>query len=150
VSASLEQLRDARARGDYRAMIAAIPYAQFLGLDLELAEDDELRGVLRYSDALIGDPGLPALHGGTIGALLENTALLQLAWEVDLIALPKTISFTIAYLRSGKPRDVYARATLTRQGRRVANVQVEAWQEERPRPIATAAGQFLIQSAPRR
>ena len=149
MSASLEQLRGARARGDVRAMIAAIPYARFLGLDLELA-DDELRGVLRYSDALIGDPTLPALHGGTIGALLENTALLQIAWDIDLVALPKTISFTIAYLRSGKPRDVYARATITRQGRRVANVQVEAWQEERARPIATAAGQFLIQSAPRR
>ncbi|MCA9658276.1 MAG: PaaI family thioesterase [Myxococcales bacterium] len=149
MSASLEQLREARARGDVRAMIAAIPYARFLGLDLELA-DDELRGVLRYSDALIGDPTLPALHGGTIGALLENTALLQIAWDIDLVALPKTISFTIAYLRSGKPRDVYARATITRQGRRVANVQVEAWQEERARPIATAAGQFLIQSAPRR
>lgn len=149
MSASLEQLREARARGDYRAMIAAIPYAQFLGLDLELA-GDELLGVLRYSDALIGDPGLPALHGGTIGALLENTALLQIAWDVDLVALPKTISFTIAYLRSGRPRDVFARATITRQGRRVANVQVEAWQEDRARPIATAAGQFLIQSAPRR
>ncbi|MEZ4379865.1 MAG: PaaI family thioesterase [Nannocystaceae bacterium] len=148
MSATLEQLRDARARGDYRALIAAIPYAEFLGLDVAL-EGTQLRGILRYSDALIGDPNLPALHGGTIGALLENTAILQIGWAVDLIALPKTISFTIAYLRSGRPRDAFAQAVITRQGRRVANVQVEAWQEDRARPIATATGQFLIQSAPR-
>ena len=58
--------------------------------------------------------------------------------------MPKTIDFSIDYLRSGKPRDAYARAVVSKRGRRVANVRVEAWQDERQRPIATAHGHFMM------
>jgi acyl-coenzyme A thioesterase PaaI-like protein len=37
--------------------------------------------------------------------------------------LPKTIDFTVDYLRSGRPRDAYGRARITRLGRRYASVQ---------------------------
>jgi acyl-coenzyme A thioesterase PaaI-like protein len=58
--------------------------------------------------------------------------------------LPKTITITVDYLRSGHAVDTYARGVVTRQGRRVANVHVEAWQDDRARPIATAHAHFLI------
>jgi acyl-coenzyme A thioesterase PaaI-like protein len=123
---------------------------------------DELTGRLAYSDMLIGNPAIPALHGGVTGAFLEITAIVQLAWDAvweimesgedgaariargDFPALPKTIDVTIDYLRSGRPRDVYARAQVTKMGRRVANVRVEAWQDERDKPIAAAHGHFLL------
>ncbi|MCB9702244.1 MAG: PaaI family thioesterase [Myxococcales bacterium] len=141
---TLEILREARRRGDFRALAAAVPYARFLGIDLEMREG-QLLGLLRYDDALIGNPMIPALHGGTLGALLESTAIFQIGWEVELTALPRTITLTVNYLRSGRPRDVLARATIARQGRRVASVSVEAWQDDPERPIATATGHFLIQ-----
>ena len=50
----------------------------------------------------------------------------------------------VDYLRPGKPQDVYARASITRQGSRVANVRVDAWQERRASPIASLHGHFLI------
>jgi acyl-coenzyme A thioesterase PaaI-like protein len=59
-------------------------------------------------------------------------------------ALPKTITFTVDYLRSGLPRDAYARATVTRRGRRYATVQVEAWQDNRAKPFAQATAHFLM------
>ena len=58
--------------------------------------------------------------------------------------LPKTIDFTVDYLRSGLPRDSYARARVVRSGRRYASVQVEAWQDRRARLFAQATGHFLM------
>jgi len=58
--------------------------------------------------------------------------------------LPKTIDFSVDYMRSGLPRDAYARARVTRSGRRYASVQVEAWQDNRQRPIAQAVAHFLM------
>jgi acyl-coenzyme A thioesterase PaaI-like protein len=58
--------------------------------------------------------------------------------------LPKTIDFSIDYLRSGLPRDAYARARVVRQGRRYASVHVEAWQDRREKLYAQATGHFLM------
>ncbi|NHX28137.1 PaaI family thioesterase, partial [Escherichia coli] len=58
--------------------------------------------------------------------------------------LPKTIDFTIDYLRSGLPRDAYARARVNRSGRRYASVHVEGWQDNRSRLFAQATGHFLM------
>jgi acyl-coenzyme A thioesterase PaaI-like protein len=57
-------------------------------------------------------------------------------------ALPKTIDFTVDYLRSGLPRDAYARARVNRSGRRYASVHVEAWQDNRARLFAQAYRAF--------
>ncbi len=57
---------------------------------------------------------------------------------------PKTIDITIDYLRSGRPRETFARATVQKAGRRVAHVHAEAWQESRARPIAMMRGNFLM------
>ena len=64
---------------------------------------DELITTMRYADHLIGNPALPALHGGTLGALLESAAIFELLWRAETIVLPKTITLTVDYLRSGAP-----------------------------------------------
>jgi acyl-coenzyme A thioesterase PaaI-like protein len=61
-----------------------------------------------------------------------------------LPSLPKTIDFTVDYLRSGLPRDAYARARVARAGRRYASVNVEAWQDNRARLFTQANGHFLM------
>jgi uncharacterized protein (TIGR00369 family) len=90
---------------------------------------------------------LPALHGGTIGALMEVTALTQLAIASKSEKFPKTIDISIDYLRSGRPVDTFARARVVKIGRRIANVQAEAWQGERSQPIATLHGHFMTPEA---
>ncbi len=59
-------------------------------------------------------------------------------------ACRKTIDFTVDYLRSGLPRDAYARARVVRSGRRYASVHVEAWQDQRTKLFAQATGHFLM------
>jgi uncharacterized protein (TIGR00369 family) len=128
------------------AILARIPYARFLGLKAELA-GDEMTVILPFSEHLVGNVQLPAIHGGVLGALLEITALAQLSLTQGLARQPRPIDVTVEYLRSGRPLDTYARATIKRLGRRVANVQVEAWQEERARPIASLHGHFHVTPA---
>jgi uncharacterized protein (TIGR00369 family) len=125
------------------ALLDGIPYARLLGIGV--AEETVAPVlVLRFSEDLIGNVRLPALHGGVVAAFLETTALVTLVWTRQSAYLPKTIDITFDYLRSGRPRDSYARATITKHGRRVANVRVEAWQDDPTRPIAAAHGHFLI------
>lgn len=125
------------------AALARIPYATFLGVRAEL-KGDELTLVLPYSEHLLGNPLLPALHGGVVGALMELTAITQLAIASKSTKFPKTIDVGFDYLRSGKPIDTYARAKVIKIGRRIANVQAEAWQGERGQPIAAMHGHFLV------
>ena len=123
--------------------LARIPYASFLGVQAEL-RGDELTLILPYSEHLVGNPLLPALHGGVVGALMELTAITQLAISSKSDKFAKTIDIGVDYLRSGKPIDTYARARVIKIGRRIANVQAEAWQNERGQPIAAMHGHFLV------
>jgi acyl-coenzyme A thioesterase PaaI-like protein len=139
----IARLEAARRAGDHQAFVDAVPYARFLGLTAgEL--DGELVTTMRYGDHLVGNPALPALHGGTLGALLECAAIFELLWRAETIVLPKTITLTVDYLRSGAPVDTHARGIVTRQGRRVTNVRMEAWQADRATPVATAYAIFLV------
>ena len=125
------------------AILARIPYARFLGLRSDLA-GDEMTVILPFSQHLIGNVQLPAIHGGVLGALLEITALAQISLTQGLARQPRPIDVTVEYLRSGRPLDTFARAQIKRLGRRVANVHVEAWQEQRARPIASLHGHFHV------
>ncbi|MGB1235599.1 MAG: PaaI family thioesterase [Planktomarina sp.] len=141
------------------AIVAQIPYAAFQGVSFD-RHGDQLTATLSYSPELIGNPVLPALHGGATAAFLETTAIVGLTWlrawdaieaggfaDTTPIALPKTIDFTIDYLRSGLPRDAYAQVTVNRSGRRYASVHVEGWQDHRSKLFAQATGHFLMPSA---
>lgn len=156
----VEVVKERRAKA-LAGLVERVPYVQHLGLSFE-RRGDELTAILNYSDRLIGNPMLPALHGGATGAFLEMAAVMELTWGIvwrmiedggegaAAIAagryppMPKTIDFTVDYLRSGLPRDAYARARVNRAGRRYASVYVEAWQDNRARLFAAATGHFLM------
>lgn len=134
-------------------LVGGIPYLRFLGLRFAFAGDD-LTGVLPFDHSLIGNPLIPALHGGVTAAFLEATAMVALVFDGlgdDGLPpkLPKTIDLTVDYLRAGAARDAYAAARVLRAGRRYASVQVEAWQDNRARPFAQATCHFLMPQGPR-
>ncbi|KHQ50472.1 Thioesterase [Mameliella alba] len=153
----IKQRRDAALS----ALVSGVPYMQYLGVRFD-RRGDELTALLPFDDKLIGNPMLPAIHGGVTAAFLEITAMVTLNWSYlwqdiesgaldpdsmtrgALPRLPKTIDFTVDYLRSGLPRDAYGRARVTRSGRRYASVQAEAWQDNRDRPFAQANAHFLM------
>jgi len=144
VSSTGDVVRAAKQTGNLSALVEAIPYFRFLGISVETVSG-QLVGKMAYSDPLIGNASLPALHGGAIGALLESTAILQALWASETVVLPKIVTITIDFLRSARPVDTFAKGTFTKQGRRVVNVCVDAWQESRERPIARANAIFLVE-----
>ncbi len=136
-------LRKAIEQKNPQLLADTIPYAKAMGIHFA-QEEDKLIGQMDFAQHLVGDIGVGALHGGTIGALLESTAIFSLLWEVEDTQMPKTINLTVEYLRSGRPKTTYASATITRHGRRVANVRAKAWQEDPDKPIAAAYAHFLL------
>lgn len=130
------------------AVLEKIPYIRFLGMRIELA-GDEMTAILPFAQHLVGNPMIPALHGGVVGAFLEMTALAQLSVSEPLRRQPKTIDVTIEYLRPARALTTFARAHLRKVGRRIANVQVEAWQDQRDSPVAALHGHFLLSQAER-
>lgn len=125
-------------------ILAAIPYARFLGVGVERGVDGLLECVLPFRDEIIGNARLPAVHGGVLGAFLELTALLRLIDESGTDRVPKPITFSVDYLRSAGPATTRARAEIFKLGRRIANVHVVAWQDDRSRPVVSGIGKFLL------
>lgn len=158
-----EPVQIVRQRRDeaLNALVDGVPFVQFLGIHFD-RRGDELTAILPFDEKLIGNPMLPALHGGVTAGFMEVTAIVVLSWtiawermenghrEVDdwkpahLPRMPKTIDFSTDYLRSGLPRDAYARAKVNRSGRRYASVYVETWQDNREKLIAQGTGHFLM------
>jgi acyl-coenzyme A thioesterase PaaI-like protein len=120
-----------------------VPYAAFLGIKAEL-RDGEILFILPEDKKLVGNSSLPALHGGVVGAFMEQAAAFHLIAKMRKPAIPKIINFSLDYLRPARLCATYAQCTLTRQGRFVANVTITAWQEDRTQPNAIARSHFLL------
>lgn len=160
-------IRAAQASGDLKPLIGMVPYFRWLGLRAEWREKNhdgkhggnhggkqdggkegeqgsEIITILPFQDMLIGNPMLPALHGGVTGALLESAAMVSLIGTMKQPNLPRIINFTVEYLRPGRPEDCFATGIVTKQGRRVATVRAMAWQRDREKLFATASAHFMM------
>ncbi|NNC60561.1 MAG: PaaI family thioesterase [Erythrobacter sp.] len=121
------------------------PYARSLGIGLDSMEDG--LPVLRAGGDNIteGRPGF--YHGGAISGLLETagyTALRMALADAGRTARLKPINITVQFLAPAKAAPLWAKARITKLGRRNANIEVECWQDERSRPRATAVMNVLL------
>ena len=119
------------------------PYVDYLGIRMAPGNPAPLFR-MPYQHKLIGNPDLPALHGGVIAGFAETAAMLHLAQALQGAKLPKGIDFAVDYLRSGRPVETFAQCELVRVGGRVAQVQVRCWQSGPDNPIVVARGHFLL------
>lgn len=123
-------------------LLAAIPYARFLGKTADLA-GDEMTAILPFSDHLVGNTRIPALHGGVLGVHGDDGPRPAVDPRAARAAA-RTIDVTIEYLRPRRALTTFARADVRKVGRRIANVHVEAWQESRASPVSALRGHFLL------
>lgn len=121
-----------------------IPYAQMVGLEIE-RDANGLLTKLRALPDNIGNEVIGAIHGGVVGGLLEHAASFHLLHELlERDTIPRIINVSFDYLRPALLKDTYARGYIVKQGKRVANVRVSAWQDDENRPVACANAHFLI------
>ena len=128
-------------------MTALPPYARLLDLR-QVESEDGAHIVMPFGPDVVGRPGF--LHGGAIAGLLEFAAFTALtralgAGEVGM----KPVTVTVDFMRGGIEAlgDTFASATVERLGKRIANVEAFAWQQDRARPIAAARINFLLERA---
>lgn len=120
-------------------------YARALGISVCALEEGMPVLAVDFGPTVEGRP--QHYHGGATAGLLENAgyaALRTVLLEQGRHAQLKPVNITVQYLSAGKSQASFARGRITRIGRRNANVTVEAWQEDRQRPIASAVMNILL------
>ncbi len=127
-----------------QAFLARTPFAQEIGMRCEVM-GDEMTAIMPFQQKLIGNFTIQALHGGAIAAFLELTAMAQVYLVTEhLDRPPRPINLTIDYLRQGHAKDTFARATITKMGRRMCSVRAEAWQDQRSKPVTSLLAHFKV------
>ncbi len=130
---------------DPAAALVLPPYARALGISLHGLEGGLPVLTVGFSSVIEGRPG--AFHGGATAGLLENAgyaALRAVLVREGRNPQLKPVNITVQFLAAGKQKQTFAVGRITRLGRRNANIAVEAWQDDRERPIATAILNILM------
>lgn len=120
-------------------------YARSLGIRVDRVESGSPVLALDFDSNVEGRPTV--FHGGATSGLLENAGYAALHAELDRRdrdARLKPIGITVQFLSAAKSKTSYAQGRITRLGRRNANIEVEAWQDDRTRPVATAVMNILM------
>jgi uncharacterized protein (TIGR00369 family) len=114
------------------------PYAQTMGFEEQRGTDGRLVIAMPYSDGVRGRPGF--VHGGALAGLLETVAYATLSEALgeDDRPLIKPVNVTATYMRGAVEMTTYARATIERLGKRIANIEAIAWQDDINKPVAMA------------
>jgi len=137
-----ERVGAARQERDPQSLLDMIPYAAFIGAEVKV-DDQRLLYWLDKRPSNIGNPSLPAIHGGVIGGFLELAAAIEIIYNLNVSDMPKVVDFSLDYLRPGRYRTIYASCKVMRQGKQLVNVSATAWQDDEQTPIATARCHFL-------
>jgi len=122
------------------------PYVDFLGVVMHPQVEAGPIFRLPYRGELIGNPRLPAIHGGVLAGFAETVMFMHLvATNAPMTpAIPKAVDFSIDYLRPARPVDTYGQGITIRLGNRVSLVQANLWQEDPQRPVAATRGHWLM------
>ena len=138
-----QRLEIAVGNRDMTALIDEIPYAKLIGIE-SFPIGDEFIFRMPQKDSNIGNPTLPAIHGGVLGGFMETAGILYVMLHANTLAVPKVVDFSIDYLSPGRQRDSFTRCKVVRQGRKIVNVSMTCWQSHEHTPIAMARANLLL------
>lgn len=127
---------DARLAALARFMEEDIPFNRFYGLRVEAIEPERCLLRLPWQAHMVGDPFRPAVHGGVISALIDNSGgLAVFSTFTRATDRCSTIDLRVDYLGPGPTgADLVCEARIIRRGRRVAVTRMEVWSGGRPAP----------------
>ena len=101
------------------------------------------------SEELVGNPILPALHGGAIASFLELAAQLALSRALSPGRSSRLISVNLQFLAPVRLGAISTTPTLMRVGRRVAVVHAEGVDRERKKKLCLAQLEFALEQSSR-
>lgn len=123
----------------------AIPFNKLLGLRCLEVADGLARVELPFRPELVGNPEIPALHGGAISSTLDTTGGLAVWSQAGPDDRVSTIDLRVDFLRPGRGESVIALAEVVRVGNRVGVAELRAFHPgAEDRPIAAGRGVYSI------
>lgn len=138
-----QQIAEIKADRDYLRLIEAVPYARTIGMGCQLAGDEVIYTLPRV-ETNIGNPTLPAIHGGVLGGFMEQSAIMHALMHTPSGGFPRVIDLSIDYLSAALYRDSFAICETRRMGKRIANIVVTVWQHNREEPVCSARANLLL------
>lgn len=90
------------------------------------------------SDKHLGDPSIRAIHGGVVNIFMERVAEIELSGRTKSAKAATLINTNVDFLRSAKLKPLFGSANIVKLGRRLAVIDVLAWQDKIDVPVAKA------------
>ena len=120
------------------------PYAQSMGFTASRDDAGRLILAMPADDGKRGRPGF--IHGGALAGMLETIAYLTLSDALGAEDRPrlKPVNVTVSYMRGATEQTTFARATIERLGKRIANIEAVAWQDDPTKPVAMAQMNVML------
>ena len=122
-----------------------IPFNELLGLRCREIRSGSVRVELPFRPELIGNPEIPALHGGVLSATLDTTGGLAVWSQARPADRVSTIDLRVDFLRPGRAEPVIAVARVLQLGNRVGVAELRAFHPgDEDRPIAAGVGVYSV------
>ena len=125
-----------------------IPFNKWLGMKVEHLERGHLTVSIPWREEIVGDPTVPALHGGVIGAVADAAGGIVI-WSTleNAASRVSTVDLRVDYLRPGKQETLMAIATVLRTGPRLGWADIRLFHPGRESDlIASARGVYTIKT----
>ena len=126
------------------ALLAMVPFAATIGMELVSASADEVVGRLAWREDLCTIGG--ALHGGALMSLADNLGGVCAYLNLPAGAMTATISSSTNFMRGVRDGSVTATARPLRVGRSVIVVQTELHDDAGRLVVQTTQAQAVIES----
>jgi uncharacterized protein (TIGR00369 family) len=136
----IETSLPAERRERIERAIAAVPYAQLLGIELEKVVPGEAILTLAVRPELSQNHGV--VHGGAIASLIDTATAFAILSLLEPDERVTTVDLTISYLRPGLEGRLRATARVLRHGRRLLNTSAEVTNEG-GKLLATALSTYI-------
>lgn len=134
---------DAESLG--RAFEEYIPFNRLLGMRCLEIGDGVVRVELPFRPELVGNPEIPALHGGAISSTMDTTGGLAVWAQARPMDRVSTIDLRVDYLRPGRAESLIVVARVVRLGNRVGVAELRAFHPgAEDRPVAAGMGVYSV------
>jgi uncharacterized protein (TIGR00369 family) len=122
-----------------------IPFNRFLGMRLLELGEGFARVEIPFRPELIGNPYVPAIHGGVLSTLVDTCGGAAAFTQITPPETVSTIDLRVDYLRPGESRALVCESRVSRMGNRVASVDSKIFHPEEPeRLIATGKAVYNV------
>lgn len=124
-------------------LLKACNFSNWLGVAVDFSNDNPCIA-MPFSEQHIGNGMIRAIHGGILASFMEVAAASIIGQKTGQLELPLALNSDVVFLRSTKDCDCFANVTVLRLGKKLATLEVNSWQTDSKRVLATGRFTFLV------